>query len=165
MTLRQRQHQRQYVRNRRDAFRALGLTHEGKPRQRGFWHRYPHLDQLPPRERAVARVRLWRQRERYSKGLNQRGVPPGRPGRKPTPLRPLELAWLEFRSGKEFVLRRDRGNTTQTSTRPVSEDAGGNHPVLGTEDAESMTRVGSGGQHRTRSGGWAHSPQNEKCQA
>jgi hypothetical protein len=60
-----------------------------------------------------------------------------------------------------FVLRRDRGNTTQISTRPVSEDVEGNHPVLGTEDANGMTRVGYGGQHRTRSGGWAHSPQND----
>ena len=32
--------------------------------------------------------------------------------------------------------------------------------MLGIEDVEGMTRVGHGGQHRTRGGGWAHSPQN-----
>lgn len=62
-----------------------------------------------------------------------------------------------------IVRRLDRGDTTQTSTRPVSEDARGNHPVLGTEDAKGMTRVGCEEQHRTHSGGWAHQPPNYVC--
>jgi hypothetical protein len=38
------------------------LTHDGKPRQRGFWHRQPEFDHLPPKQRAVARSRAWQQR-------------------------------------------------------------------------------------------------------
>lgn len=38
-------------------------------------HRYPDLDHLPPRARAVARVQRWRERERYAFGLSQRGKP------------------------------------------------------------------------------------------
>lgn len=47
-----------------------------------MWHRYPELDALPPKARAVARVQRWRERERYAKGLSQRGTQPKPPGRK-----------------------------------------------------------------------------------
>lgn len=43
-------------------------------------NRYSDLDHLPPRQRAVARVQRWRERERYALGLSQRGKP------RPTPI-------------------------------------------------------------------------------
>jgi hypothetical protein len=54
---------------------AAGLRYDGRPRVRGTKHRYRDLDGLPPRARAVARVQRWTERERYDKGLTQRGTP------------------------------------------------------------------------------------------
>ena len=84
---------REWHRQRRDYFRSLGLTHDGKPRRRGRWHRYPALDALPPRARAVARARLWRERERYARGLTQRGIVRGA-----LKLPAKEAAWRELRA-------------------------------------------------------------------
>jgi hypothetical protein len=85
--------QREWRRQRRDYFRSLGLTHDGKPRQRGPWHRYSDLDGLPPRKRAVARGRRWRERERYALGLTQRGTKRGA-----VKLPAKEAAWRELRA-------------------------------------------------------------------
>jgi len=68
----------------REANRIAGLTHDGRKRRRGPWHRYPELDSLPPRKRAVERVKRWSQRMRAA-GLNSRGKPYGVPGRKGYP--------------------------------------------------------------------------------
>lgn len=47
----------------REANRELMLTHDGKPRQRGFWNRYPDLDHLPARARLRIRQQRWAQRQ------------------------------------------------------------------------------------------------------
>jgi len=57
------EYRRRFHALKREANRELMLTHDGKPRQRGFWHRYPDLDQLPPTERLRARQQRWAQRQ------------------------------------------------------------------------------------------------------
>jgi hypothetical protein len=46
----------------REQNRERFLTHDGKPRQRGFWHRHADLDQLPPAQRVRERQRRWAER-------------------------------------------------------------------------------------------------------
>lgn len=89
---------RLWHRQRRDNFRALGLTHDGKQRQRGPWTRYPKLDHLSPRARVVARVQLWRERTRYANGFSERGKPQGNKGGRPPQLSTAQYAWKEFRT-------------------------------------------------------------------
>src|SRR5258708_4155512 len=91
--------QREWHRQPPDHFRSLGLTHDGKPRRRGPWHRYPGLDNLPPRARAVARAQLWLERERYAKGLTQRGTKRGA-----VKLPAREAAWRELRATMNITM-------------------------------------------------------------
>lgn len=70
---------------------------------------------------------------------------------------------ISYSLRKQSVLRRDRGDTTQTSTRPVSEEAGQQrNPAMGTEKRTGgLTQVSTEGDIAEPSGtGWAHSPQN-----
>jgi hypothetical protein len=71
-----REYRKRFAALKRAANQAKFLTGDGKPRQRGLKHRYPDLDHLPPRQRAVARWNRYTHRERYAKGLTQRGTVP-----------------------------------------------------------------------------------------
>lgn len=80
-----------------------GLTGEGLPRQRGRRHRYRDLDHLSPRARTSARVKRWRERELYAKGLTQKRTTPQRLGRRMVRPAQPEIAqrYREFRAGIE----------------------------------------------------------------
>lgn len=86
------EYRRRFHALRRETNRKLNLTHDGKPRQRGMWHRYADLDSLPEPERRRVRQRRWAER------------------RGPTA---LELAWLAERAsmGEVVVPEFGSGNT------------------------------------------------------
>lgn len=64
--------------------------------------------------------------------------------------------------GITIVMRRDRGNTTQTSTRPVSEEACKQRtPRWGLKRADGLTQVDRSEHRRSSVTGWAHSPHNK----
>lgn len=67
-----------------------------------------------------------------------------------------------MRNAIQFVLRRDCGNTTQTSTRHVSEEACRQRtPRWGLKRADGLTRVSTVVDIADSTGsGLAHSPQN-----